>query len=189
MMKIANAFLISMYAYLFCSLCAAAGLFIVSGSQQWSSVLNILLMLYLFSAVLIHILGMVSAVMAGVAYQEGRFEQLCKGWKALKLYSIPFYIFNFIFSFLLYSALVMATRGFLIILLPIPVLFTCALIAESGVWGIFYVKYLRRRSGDEAQKPGGIHYLFQMLSVFDVVSTVVILKKYNNTKTHTLPER
>lgn len=178
-MKIANAFLISMYAYLFFSLSAVVGLFIVSGSYKWNPILNFLLILYLFSAVLVHILGIVSAVAAGAAYQEERFQQLQKGWKTLKLYSIPFYIFNFIFSSLLYLALVAATRGFLIILLPIPILFTCALIAESGVWGIFHVRYLRRCLADEVQKPSGIHYLFQMLSVFDIVSTLVILNQYN----------
>lgn len=180
-MKAANGFLISMYTYLFCSFAAMLGLFWVNGTRIWGNILDFLLILYLFSAVLVQIAGIVSVVAAGIACQEGKCEQLQKGWKTLKLYSIPFYVFNFIFSLLLYIALVTAAGG-LFILLPIPILFTCGLIAESGVWGIFYVKSLRRYWEEGVKLPSRIHFLFQMLPALDVISTLILLNKNSSPK-------
>lgn len=176
-MKTAKVFLIGMYVHFLLSVAIPAGIFFFCQETGWNAAGIGLLAFYLLEIVVVHVLGWVTVSMAGTAYRRGEFEKLKSGWKLLKLSSIPFYILNFIYSFLVWFILVGASRGILIIFVPIPIIITCLLIVQSGCVGVLYIKYLRKQPGENG-RPHGIHYLLQMVSVLDVISTLVILKKY-----------
>lgn len=58
----------------------------------------------------------------------------------------------------------------------LPVLFACQLIIQSGCTGVIYIKFLRKQHSEKT--PSAVHYLLQLIPVLDVVSTLIVLKKY-----------
>ena len=95
----------------------------------------------------------------------------------MKLRSIPFYIVNFIYSFLVWFVLIGASRGILVLLAPIPVIVTCSMVVQSGIYGICVILALRKMP-EYGGRPTAVHYVLQLMSVLDLISTVVILKRY-----------
>lgn len=181
-MRSAKIFLVGMYIHIFLSIAVPVSM-IVLKDQCWSGVGIGLLLVYLLMAGAVQLLGWISAGMAVSAYRSGEWEKLIKGWKLLKFWSIPFYVLNFIYSFFAWFALVGASRGLLIFLVPIPVLFTCSMIVQSGIYGVCVVKYLRRipekaAGPGDGCRPSPVHYALQLVSVLDIVSTVILVKKY-----------
>jgi len=178
-MKIARVFLTAMYLHLALSIALPI---VLLGQGAWNTVSVAALVTYLVTVAAVQILGWVCVGTGVYACQKGKTEKLKRGWRLLKLGAIAFYILNFIYSFLLWFALVGASRGVMIFLVPIPVFFTCMLIVQSGCLGCCYIRYLRKQP-ENGGKPAGIHYLLQLISVLDVVSTIVLLKKYPLDKT------
>lgn len=94
---------------------------------------------------------------------------LIKVWKKLKLLTVPFYVINFI----VYSLTASITFPVSLFLCPLDGLLCLIMIIISGIAGINSIKVLKRKG----RKISGIHYVFQLLPVFDVLSTLS-LKKY-----------
>lgn len=177
-MKTAKLFFICIYTHLILSIAVPIGMFFIS-QRGWDQIGMILVEFYFLMVVVVHIVGWISVGAAVSAYRREEYDQIRKAWKLLKLGTIPFYILNFLYSFFIWFLLVGASRGILIILVPIPIIFTCLLIVESGCVGWCYIKYLRKRPKPEnGRRPSRIHYLMQVVSVFDMISTVVLLRKY-----------
>lgn len=176
-MKSANVFLWAMYLHLLFCIGVPVGIFILCMEDGWNAAGVGLLLLYWLETVAVQIIGWVCAAMAVVAYRQEKWEELLKAWKQLKLKTIPFYVVNFLYSFLIWFILVGASRGIMILLVPVPIIYTCTMIVQSGCVGICYIKHLRRHRED-GKKPSGIHYVWQLLAVFDIISTVVTLKTY-----------
>ncbi len=175
-MKSAVLFLTGMYVHLILSIAVPVGVFFAA-KYNHDKISFLLVTGYLLMVGIVHFLGWISAGMAICAYRSRDYEKLIQGWKLLKFWSVPFYILNFIFSFVVWFVLIGASRGILFLFVPIPILFTCSMIVQSGIFGICVVRYLRRPA-DSERKPAWIHYILQLISVLDLASTVLILKKY-----------
>lgn len=172
-MKTAKLFLCGMYVHLFLSILVPVMLL---RSGRWTDPMVILFLFYLFVIILVLVLGVITVLAAIRLYIAGKLERIKEGWRLLKLASIPFYFLNFIWSILVWFLLTAGSRGILGILIPIPILITCTMIAESGCLGILYIKGLRKNS-EKSCRPNGIHYVLQLISVLDIVSTLIILRK------------
>ena len=176
-MKSAKVFLWAMYVHLVFSIAVPVGIVLSCIDEGWDAVGIVLVLPYWLETVAVQIIGWVCAGLAVVTYRKGQWEKLFLGWKRLKVRSIPFFVINFIYSVLVWFILVGGSRGILILLVPIPIIYTCTLVFQSGCVGICYIKYLRKHLEDSV-RPSGIHYVLQLLAVADLVSTAVILKKY-----------
>ena len=180
-MRSAKVFLWAMYLHLLFSIGVPAGILVFCMKDGWNAVGIGLLLLYWLEIVVVQIIGWVCGAMAIVAYKNGRWEELLCGWKWLKLKSIPFYIVNFIYSVLVWFVLIGASRGIMILLVPIPIIYTCTMIVQSGCIGICYIKYLRK-SREGKRRPSGLHYVLQLLAMADIISTILILRTYSPTE-------
>lgn len=179
-MRSAKLFLAGMYMHLLLSISIPV-LAIVSAALFWTDTLAILfdflILFYLLEVGVIHILGWISAGFAVCAYRAGEYEKLRQSWKLLKIWSIPFYILNFLYSFIIWGILVGASRGILAIFVPIPVFITCSMVVQSGFYGVCHVMFLRKRPAPY-QRPSEVHYAFQVVPLLDTFSTIVLLRKY-----------
>lgn len=189
-MRSAKIFLAGMYTHLVLSI--AAPICIVYRGR-WESFTAGLFFFYLVMIAAVHVTGWVCAGMGVYAYQSGRYEQLRQGWKLLKLWSIPFYILNFLYSVLAWGALIGASRGLMLLFIPIPILITCSMIIQSGCVGICYIRYLRKQAPEETRTlcpsaapsavssavPSAFHYLLQLVAVADMISTWIVLRRYD----------
>ncbi len=178
-MRSAKIFLAGMYLHLILSIVTPIMILVFNviwDSDIWNSAARRLAPLYLGNIGVVHLLGWVCVVIA-VTLRRRQPEKLRQGWRLLKLWSIPFYILNFVYSCLAWFLLLAASRGILFFLLPLPVLTTCLMIFQSGCVGICYLTCLRRQP-EHGDKPSGIHFLLQLIPVADVVSTIVLLRRY-----------
>lgn len=175
-MKSAKIFLAGMYLHLVLSIGVPIGILLFS-QDGWNGLSIGLLLFYLAVILAVQIAGWICVVLAAAAYRQKKGDELRKGWKLLKLSSIPFYILNFAYSCLAWMALIGGSRGIMVIFLPIPIFITCLMVFQSGCVGICYVMYLRGQP-ENGGKPSRIHYLLQLVSVLDIVSTVVLLRAY-----------
>lgn len=184
-MKSAIVFLIGMYVHLaFSVVMPFAAVFIFN---ELNTECTVLFAFYLSVLAIVLIVGWVSAAMALAAYLKGSYDKLRSGWKLLKLGSVPFYILNFAYSFFMWMVLIASSRGLLIFFAPIPVVITCTMIVQSGIFGICYVMHLRK-TGVDGKVPSRIHYVMQLVSVLDVISTAVILIRERSGKKHPATE-
>lgn len=90
-------------------------------------------------------------------------------WRIMKLASVPIYVINFLF-FLLFG--VMMFPGTVIIGFASG-FFCCSGIVLSGIAGIIAIK----EKTSDGVKIGKIHYGLQIIPVFDVVSTLILIRK------------
>lgn len=188
-MKSAKIFLIGMYLYLAVSMFVFGGIVYLSmsGSKVLEAIPQEVLgirvnLFYCAEIVAIQVFGWLCVGKAAKAYRKNQAEELCCSWKLLKLASIPFYIVNF----LVCVFLTFVSGGLLLLIMIIPCIITCLMIVQSGIVGIYYIKYLRQQP-ENSGKPFGIHCALQLISVLDVVSTIIILKKYRISVARSLP--
>lgn len=130
------------------------------------------------SFIAVQVVGCLSAATAVKMYIKSEYDPLKKSWLLLKLKTIPFYIFNFIYGLAYTVVLIGASRGLVVMaVIPIllPIWYTCAFIVQSGFFGAANIILLRRKYGKE--QISAIHYLLQFISVLDVISTIILLKK------------
>lgn len=176
-MKIAKAFLILMYLHLVCSIITPIAMLVsVNKTEGWNIFTFILFMFFLLEIVVLHIIAFVTVGMSMFAYKKNDTNILRKSVKILKLYSIPFYIINFIYSVFVWFVLVGASRGIMIIFVPIPILITYLLIIQSGCVSVFYFKSLRRKQ-ENSINFSKIHYLLQFIPLLDVISSIIVISK------------
>ena len=119
MKKLAKIFLTGMYLHLVLSIAVPVGM-LYFGSDGWNVTVIGLFAFYLAMAALVHIAGWGCVVAAVTAYRRNEADKLRQSWKWLKLWSIPFYVLNFLYSFFVWFVLVGASRGIMIFLVPYP---------------------------------------------------------------------
>ena len=179
-MKSAKIFLAGMYVHLFLSVLTPV-MVLLFCKDGWNMLGVGALLVYFAMIFVVHIAGWICVARAVNAYHHNQPDRLRSGWKLLKLYTIPFYVLNFLYSFLVWFVLIGASRGIMLLLVPIPIILTCSMIFQSGCVGICYIMYIRDTAEDDS-KPSKIHYLFQVLGVLDVISTVLLLCRYGREK-------
>lgn len=173
-MKSAKVFLTGMYLHLVLSTITPIVILLIG---EWNVLSYGHSFFYLLMIGAMHLAGWFCVGCSIDVYRRGYGEKLKKSVKLLKLYSIPFYFLNFIVSFVYWFFILAGSRGILFFLLPIPFAITCLCIFQTGCVGICYIMYLRKQAGNQ-KKPSRIHYLMQLISVLDVISTIYIFRKY-----------
>ncbi|WP_300639057.1 DUF6652 family protein, partial [uncultured Oscillibacter sp.] len=149
-MKTAKLFLAGMYVHLLLSAAAPIGILYLGWEKKgWNRSNAALLLSFLLMTGLVQLLGWIHAGASISAYRRNDMARLRSGWRMLKLGAIPFYILNFIWSSLAWGALVAASRGTLLPLVPIPIGVTWLMVIQSGVTGWLYIRCLRE-SGEDA---------------------------------------
>ncbi|MDO5396992.1 MAG: hypothetical protein Q4G33_03600 [bacterium] len=174
-MKSAKIFLCGMYLHLLLSI-AVPSLGIIEKDVTESLMVFVLFYIIIILSVLA--VGWVSVAMAVKACKRGEYEKVKSGWRLLKYGTIPFYIINFLYSLFVWFVLLVASRGFLIAVLPLPITITCTMIFQSGCIGWCYIRYLNRQTKND-EKISKIHYVMQVISILDIISTVLVLRKEN----------
>lgn len=178
-MKSARVFLIGMYVHLAASVVFPVAIFFVCGGTGWNSLGIGLLLAYLLEVIAVQLAGWAAVVCAVRLGRREEMRKLRQGWRLLKFASIPFFIANFFYSALVWFLLTAASRGLFGLLIPIPVFITWQMVFQSGCVGWCWLKALRRGS-EEALRPGGCHYLWQVLPVADVIDTAALLRRYRD---------
>lgn len=134
-----------------------------------------MLLAHLGAAVLVQALGWVCIWCAWQAYYQGKGDALRRTWKLLKLGAVPFYVLNFLWSGFCWLMLVGASRGLMIFFVPIPIIFTCLLVLQSGCVAHRYLRWLIERPGGQQGITSFLTFL-QFVPVLDILSTVLLLK-------------
>ena len=174
-MKSAKIFLAGMYLHIILSIITPIMMLVTSG-RGWTSAAGGLFSFYILMILLVLLSGWVSVAMAVIAYKRGEYEKIRSGWRLLKYASIPFYILNFIYSAAVWFVLIGASRGIMLIFVPIPIGITCTMIFQSGCIGWCYIRFFNRQR-EESKKLSWVHYVLQVVAVLDVVSTLLIARK------------
>lgn len=99
--------------------------------------------------------------------KSGDAEKAVKMWKKMKLVSIPFYIINFIICI----AFAPISFPISVVLIPLDYILCRVMIVLSGIAGIKVI------AADKNDKIRPIHYVFQVLPVFDVISVLILRKR------------
>lgn len=173
-MKTAKLFLAGMYVHLVLSVAAPIGiLYLGWGGRGWNRANGSLLLFFLAVVLLVQILGWVSAGAAILAYRRNETGRLRSALRTLKLGAIPFYLLNFLWSFLAWGAIVAASRGIFFLLIPVPICFTWLLVIQSGVSGWLYIRCLREAGADVSI----LHSVCQFIPVLDVLSALLLLRR------------
>ncbi|WP_300862729.1 DUF6652 family protein [uncultured Oscillibacter sp.] len=173
-MKTAKLFLAGMYVHLLLSAAAPIGILYLGWEKKgWNRSNAALLLSFLLMTGLVQLLGWIHAGASISAYRRNDMARLRSGWRMLKLGAIPFYILNFIWSSLAWGALVAASRGTLLPLVPIPIGVTWLMVIQSGVTGWLYIRCLRESGEDAAM----LHSVCQFIPVLDVSSTLLLLRR------------
>lgn len=172
-MKAAKIFLAGMYLHLIFSIIAPTGILYIGWNVGWTASNFALLAVYILVVCAVHILGWVSVAAAVHAAGNQEWDLLQDGWRTLKIRSIPFYVLNFLWSFFVWFCLVGASRGVMLVFVPIPIAITWLMIIQSGIYGILLIHALRR----QGERVSRLHTLCQLLPVLDVLSTWIMLRR------------
>lgn len=173
-MRTAKLFLAGMYLHLLLSVVTPVGiLYLGWAGAGWNRFNGGLLLFYLAMLLLVQLLGWSSAGASILAYRRSRTDRLLAAWRTLKLGSVPFYLVNFLWSFLVWGALTAASRGIFLLLVPIPVCVTWLLIIQSGITGWLAVRSLR----EEGANLSGLWSTCQFLPVLDVLTALALLRR------------
>ena len=168
-MRSAKVFLAWCYLHLLLSFLVPVVLLL---RRAWTGLTAGLFFLYLLQAAGLWVMGWAMAVCSARVRGRGEEALLRKSRVLVKLGGLPFQIVNAAYTVFAWLMLIGASRGIMLILVPIPVLYTYGLIVQGGAVGGNWVRCLRRQREDA---PGRIHYLMQMLPVLDILSTAVLL--------------
>ena len=155
-MKLIKAFFVMLHLQLVLPL----ALLVIEGvtSEKLTVISYITSALGVLFFIAVQVIGWMCAVLAVKMFMQSQTEQLSKAWVLLKIKTVPFYILNF--------------AVFIIIIM---IIYTCTFIVQSGFFGAANIILLRRKYGKE--QISAIHYLLQFISVLDVISTIILLRK------------
>ena len=93
-----------------------------------------------------------------------------KRWLVLKFAPIPLFVANFVL-FPIYAAILFPASVFIV---PLNCFYCFILIAFTGVFGFIYLRQLK----NDSTKTKTAYTVMQFIPVLDVISTVIISKKY-----------
>lgn len=143
--------------------------------------------IFLIISFVLIIVASVNVYNAVLLYKKGNYKALKKSMVMVKIWTIPFYIANFIFSFFVCVCFAMGLMGVGIFFVPIPIMYTCSIIFMTGFYGIFYVKFFKKNF--QLEKPLSlIHYFLQLIPVLDTIDTFFLLFKLKNVKVAPTPD-
>ena len=97
----------------------------------------------------------------------------------IKLKSIPFWIINFIILLFFSIGALFGTRGFFIIFLPIPIIFTYLILLGTSIFSISYIRLLYKNN--EIKKYQMIiHIILQLCFIWDIIDIIYLKIKIKN---------
>lgn len=175
-MKKARMLVLLMYLHLMVSMVAPFMAVIITNKYNSKSGL-LCILLYVIIVLAIQMYGWICAVSARKLLKHNNIEELREAWLLLKLKTVPFYIVNYIYSFLMWFALVAASRGVFIIFVWIPVAITCSFIIQSGIYGYCYIKYMRDIKGIGITNN---QVIMQFIPVLDFFGTLKLRRIVND---------
>ncbi|MDD6798649.1 MAG: hypothetical protein PUE71_10220 [Clostridia bacterium] len=175
-MKKARMLVLLMYLHLMVSMVAPFMAVIIANKYNSKSGL-LCILLYVIIVLAIQMYGWICAVSARKLLKHNNIEELRKAWLLLKLKTVPFYIVNYIYSFLMWFVLVAASRGIFIIFVWIPVAITCYFIIQSGIYGYCYIKYMRDIKGIGITNN---QVIMQFIPVLDFFGTLKLRRIVND---------
>ena len=143
---------------------------------------NLFIFLHVFALISVfcitQILGCLSASLAVKMYWHSEDDKIRKALILLKIKTVPFYLLNLVYGLIYTLFITFVSMGMaLVLIVPvmIPIWYTCAFVVQSGFFGAANIILLRRKYGKE--QISAIHYLLQFISVLDVISTIILLRK------------
>ena len=111
-------------------------------------------------------------------YKSRDMDKLLDGVIKIKLFTIPCYMINYIvcafWCLFLLCTIVASFAG--IVLAVVFTFVTCLVIAATGAYGIAFIKLFNEMPPENPM--GKVHYVLQVLPCLDVVSTVILMRKY-----------
>lgn len=175
-MKLIRAFFVMLHLQLVMPL----ALLVIEGitSEKLTVISYITSALGVLFFIAVQVIGWICAVLAVKMFLQSQTEQLSKAWVLLKIKTVPFYILNFAVCLMVGLGLSLATAGLLSFIIIIMIIYTCTFIVQSGFFGAANIILLRRKYGKE--QISAIHYFLQFISVLDVISTIILLRKIKN---------
>ncbi|MDD6571642.1 MAG: hypothetical protein PUF12_04535 [Thermoflexaceae bacterium] len=138
-MKKAKLMVFLMYMHLLASIVLPA-MAVIYANKYDAKTGWLVILTYIILVLVIQIYGWICTVNAKKLVNQDKLYELKEIWLLLKLKTIPFYIINYIYSFLVWFVIVAASRGIFIIFVWIPVAVTCSFIIQSGLCGYYYLK-------------------------------------------------
>lgn len=133
----------------------------------------LIILIYVILIFSIQIYGWFCSVNARKLLKQGNISELREAWLLLKLKTIPFYILNYIYSFLIWFVIVAASRGIFIIFAWIPFAVTCSFIIQSGIYGYCYLKHVR---DEHIMDVNNKQLIIQFVPVLDIFGTLKLRK-------------
>ena len=157
-----------MYMHLLASI--AAPFMAVSFANKYKAASGwLVILIYVILIFSIQIYGWFCSVNARKLSKQGNISELREAWLLLKLKTIPFYILNYIYSFLAWFVIVAASRGIFILFAWIPFAVTCSFIIQSGIYGYCYLKHVR---DEHIMDVNNNQLIIQFVPVLDIFGTL-----------------
>jgi len=171
-----KAFIFSVYFFLFILICEISLMCISDYKIIQKITLKIMPVLFLLWLIIFIIIIIKNILFVIKLYKQNNAVELLKNTKYIKLSLIPFWVINFIVTLLIMIILIMGTRGFGIILIPIPVCFAYFILLVTSS---FSIAYILLQNKNKKIKNYIIHIILQLCFVLDIIDTIYIL---NNNK-------
>lgn len=146
-MKTAKLFLFGMYLHLILSVFVPIHILI---QGNWNVISITELWGYFFMIGVVQLIGWIYVGMSAKAYGQHHMEKIKKGWKLCKLGAIPFYILNFLYSFLF---------GFHWLVLLVGFYFSLCQFPSSSLAFLLYKVVLQAFATSNVYKNKGLHPL------------------------------
>ena len=134
-------------------------------ASPFSIILNVILVI---NAIL-------NIIIAIRIFRQNNLEDARRSMKKIKLYLIPYWVINFIFSLILTSALLIVG----VILGLIFIIQAYLLLIATSCYSISFLGILLKNK-KISLKSFIIHLLLQFCFVMDIIDTIYLLRKYKN---------
>jgi hypothetical protein len=136
--------------------------------------LNIILFLWFIIYLIISVINIISVVLD---YRKENSEILFRKMKRVKIGLIPFWIINFICYFPISIILLVAGHGFGFLIVPIFIFLSYTVLLLTSIFSILYLLNLKKKN-IIIQGQFIKHSILQLLFVFDIIDTIIIIKKW-----------
>ena len=177
-MGFAKAYVRGLYLHLILSVAVPIAIIATAGGR-WTPAGKAMAALYLLVLALVQGTGWIAFIRAAAAYRRDDTAALLGMWKVVKLHAVPFYVLNFIYSVFAWFAIVAASRGIFIVLLPLPVAVTFLLFLPGACTGLLAVRQIQEHLPQE-ERPSAAHCVYQFIFLLDIFSTFSLLRRWGS---------
>lgn len=158
------------------------GQILIYNNPHWSNWLIVVLII--ISGIFNFIIAFKNIISSITLFKNSDHASLRKNMKTLKLGLIPYFVINFILYLFIFLILFAASRGIIMfspvpLFFIIPIFFTYLAVLFTSFYGIGYALILRKENRLKNSSLV-IHVLLQLCFVSDVISTMILNTKYNN---------